>query len=316
MLAVPSIGITTAVTAASGGLTTLNLTLASDHGLTFSGSSFHVIEVSGLSPASYNGRYWASSGPSSNQLNLSIQETYGAITVGSASVKICPMYRAIYNDSESGTGLENEITVQGCEFDYPYLEAVSMFRGGRLVMLGNDLDSFSIARLVSASSLFIDATIGGQARIGSGCRFMGYMTAAGGTSLVTLNTEGLSVPARSSGVRAESGTLVGLTFNGRRMIYGGSAPLASMRRLANDVYRRDGAPVGEPTMWHATTVTNGLAAAWRLRQQTTGRGTTAERPVLATSDVGCQYLDNTLDADGKPIWWTGTAWVDATGTVV
>jgi hypothetical protein len=38
--------------------------------------------------------------------------------------------------------------------------------------------------------------------------------------------------------------------------------------------------------------------------------------VLTTSDVGVPYLDTTLDPDGKIIWWTGTAWVDATGAVV
>lgn len=47
-----------------------------------------------------------------------------------------------------------------------------------------------------------------------------------------------------------------------------------------------------------------------------GRGTTAERPSLLPSDAGVMYLDNTLAAAGKPIWWNGTAWVDATGTVV
>ena len=45
-------------------------------------------------------------------------------------------------------------------------------------------------------------------------------------------------------------------------------------------------------------------------------GTTANRPTPSANDIGLQYLDTTLDADGKPIWWTGTAWVDATGAVV
>lgn len=47
-----------------------------------------------------------------------------------------------------------------------------------------------------------------------------------------------------------------------------------------------------------------------------GRGVTASRPSLGANDYGVTYLDTTLDADGKPIWWNGTAWVDATGTVV
>jgi len=47
-----------------------------------------------------------------------------------------------------------------------------------------------------------------------------------------------------------------------------------------------------------------------------GKGTTAQRPTPGANDYGAIYLDTTLDADGKPIWWNGTAWVDATGAVV
>lgn len=46
------------------------------------------------------------------------------------------------------------------------------------------------------------------------------------------------------------------------------------------------------------------------------RGTTAQRPSLLASQLGFTYLDNTLAAAGKPIWWNGTAWVDATGATV
>jgi len=46
------------------------------------------------------------------------------------------------------------------------------------------------------------------------------------------------------------------------------------------------------------------------------RSTTANRPAVSASDVGLQYLDTTLAAGGKPIWWTGTVWVDSTGVAV
>jgi hypothetical protein len=47
------------------------------------------------------------------------------------------------------------------------------------------------------------------------------------------------------------------------------------------------------------------------------KGTTAQRlSGLTASDAGLSYLDTTLNANGKPIWWNGTAWVDATGATV
>jgi hypothetical protein len=46
------------------------------------------------------------------------------------------------------------------------------------------------------------------------------------------------------------------------------------------------------------------------------KGPTANRPTLNSKDLGKMYFDTTLSVEGKPIWWTGTAWVDSTGTVV
>jgi hypothetical protein len=45
------------------------------------------------------------------------------------------------------------------------------------------------------------------------------------------------------------------------------------------------------------------------------KDTTANGP-SGTQALGLQYFDTTLDPDGKPIWWNGVAWVDATGAVV
>ncbi len=42
-----------------------------------------------------------------------------------------------------------------------------------------------------------------------------------------------------------------------------------------------------------------------------GGGATASRPV--TSQVGSSFFDTTL---GLPIWWNGTAWVNAIGVAV
>ncbi len=44
-----------------------------------------------------------------------------------------------------------------------------------------------------------------------------------------------------------------------------------------------------------------------------GSGATGSRPTVAAGNVGSMWFDTTL---GKPIWWTGSGWVDATGTAV
>ena len=49
--------------------------------------------------------------------------------------------------------------------------------------------------------------------------------------------------------------------------------------------------------------------------KTIGRdyGITSERPTLVSRDAGYMYYDTSIN---KPIWWTGTKWVDANGTDV
>lgn len=72
--------------------------------------------------------------------------------------------------------------------------------------------------------------------------------------------------------------------------------------------------VSPVTQWQC--VVAGTPGTWRAVGSFTGLGPTANRPTLTASDRAVMYFDTTLDADGKPIWWTGTAWVDATGAVV
>lgn len=46
-----------------------------------------------------------------------------------------------------------------------------------------------------------------------------------------------------------------------------------------------------------------------------GKGTTANRPALSAQRRAL-YFDTTLAPDGKPVFWTGVHWVDATGSIV
>ena len=43
------------------------------------------------------------------------------------------------------------------------------------------------------------------------------------------------------------------------------------------------------------------------------KGATTDRPSLSASDAGFQFFDKTIN---KPIYWNGSAWVDATGATV
>ena len=67
-------------------------------------------------------------------------------------------------------------------------------------------------------------------------------------------------------------------------------------------------PVGQAYQWIVAKDSNGNIVQYCEDDITVGKGTTAERPTGKT--VGYQYFDTTLN---KPIWYTGTVWVDSTG---
>jgi hypothetical protein len=73
-------------------------------------------------------------------------------------------------------------------------------------------------------------------------------------------------------------------------------------------------PAAPVTQWRCTAA--GTPGTWRQVSHIVGGGATASRPALTAADGGVMYFDTTLDPDGKPIWWVGTYWVDATGTPV
>lgn len=61
---------------------------------------------------------------------------------------------------------------------------------------------------------------------------------------------------------------------------------------------------------------SGAPGQWRASEWIVGRGLSGSRPTLTSNDVGVMYLDNTLNSNGKPVWWNGGAWVDSSGAVV
>ena len=76
--------------------------------------------------------------------------------------------------------------------------------------------------------------------------------------------------------------------------------------------REDGVPIIAIIYWDGTTTQLAVPfGAQFVLEQSVNSGTTAKRPVLARA--GQTYFDTDL---GKPIFYTGTKWVDATGADV
>ncbi|WP_158560853.1 right-handed parallel beta-helix repeat-containing protein [Paenibacillus contaminans] len=72
---------------------------------------------------------------------------------------------------------------------------------------------------------------------------------------------------------------------------------------------------GKPSMSYIC-VTAGSPGVWQSYSHVVQKGTSFARPFMYAFDAGVMYLDTMLDPGGKPIWWNGSDWIDATGAVV
>ena len=99
-----------------------------------------------------------------------------------------------------------------------------------------------------------------------------------------------------------------------RQYSGTSAPTVGTYRVG-DIYWNTSPTYSNPVSHWICTVA-GTPGTWKPGGHLVTKSTTANRPALRADDVGVMYMDSTLVAAGKPIWWTGTSWVDATGASV
>lgn len=101
------------------------------------------------------------------------------------------------------------------------------------------------------------------------------------------------------------------TVAGRKVIASNGVDPGSITAAVGDYVSNTGNTSGGVLEWVQIS-----AGVWRPTKQTVRLSTTANRPTLRAQDIGVMYMDTTLAAAGKPIWWNGTNWVDATGATV
>jgi len=265
--------------------------------------------VSGLTDRAYNKPYGVESTPSPTTFRVAITEYVGPPELGTTPVAY------LLSTSVMPDGIRSSIaqpatsrtSVRNCFFSNR-LRLALQISSGILEFSGNTVQS-AIGLFLFAVNNPLDATIG------SNVFNCGWFIASQGNLISGQNRfrfVGTEIPARSAFVRFNTGIpwLTSEVVGRVKMVSNRAKPNNSQQRLFWMEYQLSNATVGSPT----THANNGTA--WYAQTTTTLRNTTANRPTLGAIDVGQMYFDTTLDADGKPIWWTGTAWVDATGATV
>lgn len=68
---------------------------------------------------------------------------------------------------------------------------------------------------------------------------------------------------------------------------------------------------GPPSQWWA----DWFKQVFRVCFAQSQAGTTAQRPTKGLY-IGRRYFDTSLGANGRPVWYTGSVWVDSDGNSV
>lgn len=101
----------------------------------------------------------------------------------------------------------------------------------------------------------------------------------------------------------------------RRVEYGTAPPTTGLHG-ATDILISTNVNQANPISEWVCTIA-GTPGIWRPSKWAVFIGPTTGRPTtLRADDIGIQYMDTTLAPSGKPVWWRGSSWVDATGTAV
>lgn len=134
--------------------------------------------------------------------------------------------------------------------------------------------------------------------------------------------EGFALTTGADTVDIDAKATILIQYNngipGQRILWQRLPPTTGTWAVGDKVVRdfTDGNAANGRVATQYTCTSAGTPGTWRQCGHIVTSGVTGSRPTLTTSDVGIQYNDTTLAAAGKPIWWSGAAWVDATGTVV
>lgn len=106
----------------------------------------------------------------------------------------------------------------------------------------------------------------------------------------------------------------GSVHSKRRVEYGTTPPTTGVHGATDLLICTNVNQANPISEWICTIA--GTPGTWRPDKWVVFIGPTTGRPTLRADDIGIQYMDTTLAATGKPVWWRGSSWVDATGTAV
>jgi|GEM_PF-3800347 len=235
--------------------------------------------------------------------------------------------------------------------DSPSVNGVLSYVDIRDIEIWNQGEAAGAAiSILSGTNISIDGVtvreFSGSSQLSQIIRLFGYGTVAETNKISIKNVKGTFQNSSGSAVYVDTRVCTGTALVELNNIDTSGIPINYQSAVTNTNIRQDCAPGLIRDFPRSNTDPNGVYAAdpgtlfvsragasrsvwikealfgtsgWSLlKTRLVGKSTTANRPALTSSayDIGTMYMDTTLNANGKPIWWNGAAWVDSSGAAV
>lgn len=220
--------------------------------------------------------------------------------------------------SFSPTTVLNHIVVENCWFDPRCYESIVVRPysiNKRWTLVNNTYGGVHAALRIGgrASSASHTVISGGDFTNVTGNGFYFQTSGSVGASSITLS--GSHIGEKAFAIGGYSGSaLTDVTFYSDRSVLSTTAPTDG---FLGDTWTDTSAAYGEGWKYVCTAGGYSSNATWALfSQKGVKTGTTAQRPAAGAMDAGLAYRDTTLHANGRTIWFSGTAWYAEDGTAV
>lgn len=236
----------------------------------------------------------------------------------SGALPIAPAEYMLFNNSSTfnTSPYLNSITVEGCWFDercYASVDTKANSASNEWILRNNVYGGVDHAiRVGGNSSSYAKVVIDGGDF--SSVISTGFYFSASSSSSTTLNLSGTHIGSRALAINGDAFSMSNINYRSIREVLSENTPSEG---FVGDRWVKPTPAFGGGWVYVCTSGSYLGSATWSVVSQFgVKKDTTANRPSVSSIDSGLMYLDTTISANGKAIWYTGTSWVNESGTVV
>ena len=234
------------------------------------------------------------------------------------SLPVTPSGYAIFSndDTFNTSAFMKSVTVDSCWFDqrlYGSVDTKANSPSNEWVLRDNTYGGVDHAIRIGSNSISLTRVVidGGDFSAVTGS---GFYLSASSSSASTIQFAGTHIGAKALVINGDGFAMTNMLYSGSRTVLSPNTPNEG---FTGDRWIHPSPVIGGGHTYVCVAGSYLGSATWRLASQYgVKKDSSVNRPSVNSMDVGLLFLDTTLGANGKPIHYNGSAWVNESGASV